>query len=303
MSGDRRRAGVEQGSRLPILILGGPTAAGKSAAALAVAQAYGATIVSADAMAVYLGMDIGTAKPSADERAQVPHVGIDVVSPYQPFDAADFVQIADRAIHEGRVVVAGGTHFYLRSLVRGLVQTPAVDPELRGEIEAIEDLHSELSQIDPALARRLHPNDRVRLVRGIEVFRATGQRLSDLQQAHAAQPDRHAATGLWLDRDDLNERIDERVLAMMDAGYLAEVRGLLDAGYSRDLKPMKSLGYRHLADHLLDALPLDEAVRRTQRDTRQFARKQRNWLNQLGYERVMDRHVDRALAVAERLWG
>jgi tRNA dimethylallyltransferase len=276
-----------------IVAICGPTAAGKTAAALVVAEELGAVIVSADAMQVYRGMDIGTAKATPEERARVPHFGIDLVNPDQPFDAADFVALAERVIadHE-HVVVAGGTSLYVRSLIRGLVSTPAVDPALRAQLAALPDPHAALAAVDPALAARLHPHDTNRIVRGLEVFEASGQRLSELQDAHAREPDRHVVRGLWLDRSDLFARIDARVEAMIASGYVDEVRGLLAAGYSRDLKPMKSLGYRHLADHVVDGLDLGEAVRRTKRDTRQFARKQRNWMRSLGFERVIDGSVD-----------
>ncbi|MCB9678512.1 MAG: tRNA (adenosine(37)-N6)-dimethylallyltransferase MiaA [Alphaproteobacteria bacterium] len=258
-------------------VVAGPTATGKTALALAVAEATGAVIVSADAMQVYRGMDIGTAKATPEEQARVPHLGIDVVDPDEAFDAADFVRLAESAIRaHGRVVVCGGTSLYVRSLRRGLVETPEPDPAVRERLAALDDPYGQLCRVDPALAARLHPNDHVRILRGLEVFEATGRRLSDLHAAHEAEPDRVELSGFWLDRDDLDARIDGRVLAMMDAGYLDEVSGLL-ARYDRGVKPMRSLGYRHLADHLLDGVPLDEAVRRTQRDTRRFARKQRTW--------------------------
>jgi len=282
-----------------VLILAGPTSAGKTGAALAVAEAFEAVIVSADAMQVYRGMDIGTGKATAEEQARAVHFGLDIRDPDEPFDAADFVTLADGvcAEHE-RVVIAGGTSMYLRSFVRGLVETPPVDPTVRRRLEALPDAHGRLAEVDPSLAERLHPNDRVRVIRGLEVFEATGRRLSELQAAHKAAPDRVDAVGLWLDRNDLDERIDRRVGAMLDGGYVDEVRSLLDAGYARTLKPMQSLGYRHLCDHVLDGLALDEAVRRTQRDTRRFARKQRNWMRQLGYERVMKDHAESAMRAA-----
>lgn len=283
-----------------MLILAGPTSAGKTAAALAVAEHLGAVIVSADAMQVYRGMDIGTGKATAEEQARALHLGIDVRDPDESFDAADFVALADRALAEhDRVVVAGGTSLYLRALVRGLVATPPADPELRARLEQLPDPHGALALADPALATRLHPHDRVRILRGLEVFEATGTRLSALQEAHAAQPDRVRATGLWLDREALDERIDVRVLQMVEAGYTGEVRGLLAAGYGPTLKPMRSLGYRHLCAHLLEGLELEEAVRRTQRDTRRFARKQRNWMRTLGFTPVEADDHGHILRVAE----
>ena len=287
-----------------VLAIGGPTASGKTALALAVAERFDAVILSADAMQVYRGMNIGTAKASPEDQSRVRHVGIDCRDPDEGFDAADFIALADDLLAAGhRVVVAGGTSFYLRALQRGLVDTPDVDPVLRAELEAAEDLYEQLQAVDPTLAARLHPNDRVRLIRGVEVFRQAGVRLSDLQDAHAQAPDRVKVEGVWLDRPDLDERIDKRVLDMMDAGYLDEVRTLLARGVSSRLKPMKSLGYRHLCEHLERGLDLDEAVRRTQRDTRRFARKQRTWSNTLRYAPVGDDGLKQALTRAEGLWS
>ena len=267
-----------------VLFVGGPTAAGKTALSLHLAQRYDAVVLSADAMQVYRGLDIGTAKASDAERALVPHEGIDVRDPGEPFHAADAVALADAILARGdRLIVAGGTHMYHQAIRRGLVKTPPVDPALRAELEARDDLHETLQQLDPVLAERLHPNDRVRLVRGVEVAMTGPMPLSQLQAEHARSPDRVRSVGLWVDRDDLRERIGQRLAAMMDQGYLDEVRGLLDAGVDRLCKPMRSLGYRHLADHLLDGIALDEAIRRTERDTWTLARKQRNWRKSLGY--------------------
>ncbi len=287
-----------------VLVVAGPTSAGKTEAALVVAEATGAVIVSADAMQVYRGLDIGTGKATPEEQARAPHFGIDVVDPDEPFDAGDFVALADEVIaRHPRVVVAGGTSLYLRSLLRGLVESPPVDPALRAELEALPEPHQALAAVDPALAERLHPHDRVRIVRGLEVFRQTGRRLSALQDEHARAPHRVAHVALWLDRDDLAERIDARVHAMIARGYVDEVRGLLDRGYARTLKPLQSLGYRHLCDHVLDGLDLDEAARRTQRDTRRLARKQRTWMRGLGFPEVRADDVSAIVAAARRAFG
>ncbi len=267
-----------------VLAVGGPTASGKSALAVEIARRCGAVVLSADAMQVYRGMDIGTGKITVEERRGVPHFGLDLRDPDEPFDVADFLELADAVLREhDRVIVAGGTALYLRALRRGLVPTPKPDPALRAALESEPDLHGRLARVDPTLAERLHPNDRVRLIRGLEVYLLTGERLSALQAAHARAPDRVDVVGVWLDRSDLDARIDARVHRMMEAGYLEEVRRLLDAGYGPGLKPMRSLGYRHLTAHVLEGVPLGEAVRRTQRDTRRFARKQRTWRRQLGF--------------------
>jgi tRNA dimethylallyltransferase len=261
-----------------VLVIGGPTASGKTGLAIRIAQRTGAVIVSADAMQVYRGMDIGTGKATVEERGGITHFGVDLRDPDEAFDVADFIRVADHVIAEhDRVIVVGGTSLYLRGLIRGLVETPPVVPALRAELEAAPDLHHRLEEVDPVLAARLHPNDRVRLVRGMEVFLSSGERLSALQEAHSKAPDRYRTAGFWLDRGDLYDRIDRRVLEMIEGGYCQEVENLLAAGYHRRLKPMQSLGYRHLCAHLLEGLALDEAVALTQRDTRRFARKQRTW--------------------------
>lgn len=277
----------------------GPTAAGKSAVALAVAEAIGGVILSADAMQVYRGMHIGTASPSAADRARVPHFTVDVVEPTEPFSAGDFLDHAERAFATERPVIAvGGTALYLRALVRGLATTPPIPDAVRALLAELTEPHVALARVDPALAARLHPNDRQRVLRGLEVYETTGERLSDLQAAHAAQPDRVSARGLWIDPPDLDARIDARVHHMLQHGYVDEVRALLASGVPHTARPMRSLGYRHLCDHLLDGLPLAEAVRRTQRDTRRFARKQRTWRKQIPYPDAGSDPIAQALGLA-----
>ncbi len=257
----------------PLVILG-PTGAGKTDLALRMAERHRATVVSMDAMQVYRGMDIGTAKVSIADRARIPHRCIDVRDPDEAWSAADFVAEADRV--DGPMILTGGTTFYFRAWERGLVPTPPVDAALRAELEALPDAHAALARVDPVLAARLHPHDRVRLLRGLEVYHQTGRPLSAL---HAEDPDvRRPAEVVWVDRPDLYEVLDARVGAMMAAGCLDEVRALLEAGYGRTLKPMRSLGYRHLAAHLAGEFTLEEAVDLTRRDTRRFARKQRGFL-------------------------
>ncbi len=279
----------------PPFVLVGPTGAGKTAAALRIAERHGVEIVSMDAMQVYRGMDIGTAKATLEERARVRHHCIDVRDPTEPFDAVDFAAEVERV--GTRSVLCGGTVFYLRAWMQPLVDLPAVDPEVRARCEALEDPHAALVAVDPVLAARLHPNDRVRVIRGLEVYAQTGRRLSELHDADPGH--RKACTVVWLDRDELDSILDARVDAMMRAGYLDEVRALLDAGVPRTCKPMLSLGYKHLADHLAGEIDLAEAVLRTKVATRQFARRQRKFLRSLGFTPTSDGpHVDGAAARA-----
>lgn len=273
---------------MALLVLAGPTAAGKTHAAIAVRARTGARLISADAMQVYRGLDIGTGKPDPAVLAAHPHACLDVREPDQDYSAADFAADADAVIAQGGPVIAvGGTGLYLRALLSGLVQAPSADPAVRAGLAALADPHTALLQVDPVLAGRIHPNDRVRALRGLEVYRVSGQRLSELHDAHAAR-ERHPAVRLWLDRPDLDARIDARVLQMLTAGLLDELSGALAAGVSPDAKPLRSLGYRHFVDHLQSGLDLDEATRRTQRDTRKFARRQRALLRNLGGFRPVD---------------
>ena len=266
------------------LILTGPTAAGKSAAALAVAERYGAHIVSADAMTVYRRTDIGTAKPPPEVLAVHPHACVDIREPDEDFTVADFEAEVRAVVATGRpVVIVGGTPFYLSALVRPLSPLPPGDPVVRAELEALADPHARLAELDPEMAARLHPNDRVRVVRALEVIALSGEKMSVLQDAPPRQPALDAEV-VWLDRgDDLRARIDDRLERMVAAGYVEETAELLAAGWGPDLKPLRSFSYRHLVAHVQGALDLDEAIRCTARDTWRLARKQRGWARTMGW--------------------
>jgi tRNA dimethylallyltransferase len=266
------------------LIIGGPTAAGKSAAALAIAEQYGAVIVSADAMTVYRHLDIGTAKPDAETLAGIPHLCINVRDPDGDFTVGDFVDAVDAATCEHEhVVVAGGTPFYLAALVRPHAPLPLGNPAVRATLETLPDPHARLTEVDPEIAARLHPNDRVRVIRALEVFTLTGVPMSEVQRRPPVRPPIDAEV-VWLDRTGLRARIDARLASMMAGGYREEVEGLLAAGWGRDLKPMRSFAYRHIVAHILDNLDLDEAIRLTARDTWRLARKQRAWARSMGWD-------------------
>ena len=266
-----------------VLIIGGPTAAGKSAAALAVAEQHSARIVSADAMTVYRFMDIGTAKPEPEILDQYPHDCINVRDPDGEFTVGDFVDAVAAAQREhDNVVIVGGTPFYLAALVRPHAPLPMADPALRAELEALLDPYARLVEVDPEIAHRLHPNDRVRVIRALEVFTLTGSPMSEVQRRPPVRPPIEAEV-VWLDRDGLRARIDLRLARMMSSGYRAEVEDLLSAGWGRDLKPMRSFAYRHIVSNILDNLDIEEAVRLTARDTWRLARKQRSWARTMGW--------------------
>ncbi len=273
-----------------ILVICGPTASGKSALALRLAYALDAEIVNADSMQIYRGLDIGTAKPSKEQQAEIRHHLIDVADPDHPFSAADFAEAADGAIRNivsrgKRVVVAGGTGLYIRALVNGLVDSPSGAGEIRRELQDEADrignaaMLERLRLVDPVLAAGLHPNNLVRIIRALEVFRLTGIPLSRYQKEHAFATRRYDTLqiGISVERDLLYRRIDERVEQMLAAGLLNEVSTLLAAGFGRDLKSMRSIGYKEAVACLHGELTSEEAIRLIKRDTRHYAKRQLTW--------------------------
>lgn len=273
-----------------LVVVCGPTAAGKTAFAIELAEALGGEIVGADSMQVYRMMDIGTAKPDVDELSRAPHHMIDIVDPDEPFDAERYASLAREAVAgiaaRGRVpIVAGGTGLYIRTLLHGLFRAAPVDPELRRRLQkeasanGAPSLHRRLERADPEAAGRIHPNDRQRVIRALEVFASTGRPLSRFQRSHAFADCPYEAfkIGLKMDRKRLYERIDRRVEAMIEAGFVDEVRGLIDRGYAVGLKSMQSLGYRHMGAYLSGGMPWQEALRTMKRDTRRYAKRQLTW--------------------------
>lgn len=272
-----------------IAVIAGPTASGKTRLGIDVARAAGGEIVNADSQQVYRALDVGTAKPTAAERAEVPHHLLDVCEPGEGMDAARWCALADTAIAEvagrGRLpVVVGGTGLYLRALLHGVVAAPGRNPELRARLEEEADrlgraaLHRRLAGVDPEAARRIRPNDLVRVVRALEIA-AGGRTQSELFAAHGFQTDRYRAR-LWAlepPREELHRRIDARVEAMFAGGILREARWLLERFGGRP--PAKlPIGYAEAISCALGDLPLAEAVRRVRVAHRRYARRQLMWL-------------------------
>jgi tRNA dimethylallyltransferase len=275
-----------------LLVICGPTASGKSDLALRLAQELNGEIINADSMQVYRGMDIGTAKPSVEERARMPHHLIDIIRPDQPFSAADFAEAADTAIRDisfrgKRPIVVGGTGLYIRSLLKGLVDSPAGTEEVRQDLlsEARElgnqAMLEELRRVDPELAERIHPNNLVRIIRALEVFRTTGIPLSRYQLEHSfsGRQYRSLQLGIQVERSLLYNRIDDRVNLMLEQGLLREVKELLNAGYEPGFKAMRAIGYKELIAHLSGEYDLNEAIRLIKRNTRHYAKRQLTWFN------------------------
>jgi len=276
----------------PLVALVGPTASGKTAVGIALAGLLGAEIISADAVAVYRGLDIGAAKPDAAERATARFHCIDLADPSFDFSVHDYVAAAEAACAQvrgrGRLpLIVGGTGLYVRPMMATLSLPPVPpQPELRdalaceAETIGVEALHGRLAGIDPASAARIHPGDLRRIVRALEVHAVAGRPMSDFhtpEGVHGIPRPGALAVGLERDPEDLAARIAARVGSMLDGGFESEVRGLLAAGADPRSKALSSLGYRHLIQYLVDGRPLSEVVAELERDTRRYAKRQRSW--------------------------
>jgi tRNA dimethylallyltransferase len=273
----------------PLIALVGPTGAGKTELSLQLAQRLDAEIVNCDSRQVFRYLDIGTAKPTAAERAAVPHHLFDVVDPDQRFDCARYRALAAAAIADirqrgRRVVLVGGSGLYLKVLRFGLAPAPPRDAALRARLTALEDahagaLHARLARVDAAAAARLHPHDRVRLIRALEVCELSGRPLSTWHAAHAFRGAEFECRviGLGVERRALYARLDARCRQMLERGLIDEVRALWQRGFGPDLPPLRSIGYRELGAHLRGQCDLDTALGAMQRATRQFAKRQLTW--------------------------
>ncbi len=274
----------------PVVAIVGPTAIGKSRIGIEIAKALQTEILTADSCQVYRGMDIGTDKPTVSERQGVPHRLIDLVDPDQSFNVGDFrrqaLQDISRLHSQGRLpLVIGGTGLYIRGLLRGLCPGPPANWAIRQTLtqEANERgwsfLHEKLQKVDPDLAQRLHPNDRPKVLRGLEVYHTLGIPLSTVQQRHQFQESPHPflLIGLTMERQTLYRRIETRVEWEIEKGLVQETQSLIKQGFSRNLGSMKGLGYRQFSGYLAGEYSYDEAVRLLKRDTRHFAKRQMTW--------------------------
>lgn len=276
-------------SVMPIILVLGPTAGGKTEFAIELAKKLpgGGECICADSMQIYRKMDIGTAKPTLAEQAQVPHHLFDLVdADFEGFSVDTWLELAEQTITDIRKrkrypIIVGGTNLYIQALLQGLFDGPEPDLNLRAELEALvsEELRERLLQIDPPAAERIHLNDRKRTIRAIEVHQLTGKRISDLQEQWTGGPIRSDLYIIGLDYEvpTINGRINARVKIMMDEGLVEEVKQLVEeAGLSR--QAAEALGYRQILDHLSGKISLDEAVEQIKIRTRRFAKQQRTWL-------------------------
>lgn len=279
------------GKKIKLLVLSGPTGSGKSELAVRLAEHIGAEIVNADSMQVYRGLDIGTAKPPAEAQARVPHHLLGIVSPEVNFTASDFRREAAAAITDidrrgKKAIVVGGTGLYIRALLEGLVDSPNGDPVLRLQFANTsgEELLRRLCLVDPETASRLHPNDRPRIIRALEVFSQTGRPISALRSEHAFSGAYYDVLkiAISVERQELYRRINSRVEQMLHDGLVAEVDSLLALGYGRELKALRSIGYKEISAFLAGEIVLDEAVSLIKRDTRRYAKRQMTWFSKDG---------------------
>jgi tRNA dimethylallyltransferase len=277
-------------ARTAVGFIVGPTGAGKSALAMEVAERLNCEIVNADSRQFYRGMDLGTAKPSAEDRARVSHHLIDVRQPDEALDVAEFAQLARAAIEEiaarGRnPLVVGGSGLYLRVIRGGIFRGPAASAEIRDRLakvaaeQGVAHLHLRLRELDPEAANRIGRNDLYRIVRALEVFELTGETISAHQQRHRFADLGYdtLTVGVAVEREKLYAAIDARFDAMVAAGLVAEVRALAEAGYSPDRPPLSTIGYKQIAMYLRGEIAIDDAVARARQESRRLAKRQLTW--------------------------
>ena len=293
----------------PPIYLAGPTASGKSAVALLLAEAFNGEIISVDSMQVYTGLDIGTAKPTRAERNRVPHHLIDVAPLTENFDAARFIQLAKQAEAEilargKQPIYCGGTGLYFKALAFGLGEAPAGDPAVREDLECtpLTELLEELRRRDPETFEMIDRSNPRRVVRAVEVIRTTGRPFSELR---ATWNDRKIP-GIWLglarERPDLNERIAARVDAMFSEGLVDETKRMLDLGLRENRTAMQAIGYRQVVDHLDGKLDLASTTVLVKQKTRQYAKRQMTWFKrQLSLLWIGVQKNERAEATAARI--
>lgn len=295
-------------SKSELVVLTGPTAVGKTAVAIDVARALGAEIVSADSMQVYRRMEAGTAKPSAAERAAVPHHLIDIADPAEPFTVADYRRLAipvlDRLLGEGGTpLVVGGTRLYLFSLFAPFFAGPPPDAAFRAALDPLPspELHRRLAAVDAETAARLAPADRKRILRALEVWHGSGRPISVLQAESQQEGGRYTARWIELvrDREEIYRRIDARVDAMIESGLIEEVEAFLREGLLEQHIAMQAHGYKEVMGYLLGRYDRAEAIRILKRNTRHYAKYQLGWMRQMPEMRLVNADRPHNAVVAE----
>ena len=275
-----------------LICIAGPTASGKTALSIALAQELDAEIVSCDSMQVYRRMDIGTAKPSLEERAGIPHHMLDVAQPDEDFSVSRYCEMAapivDSILAKGKTcIIVGGTGLYMDSLIRGNSFAPFPSTGMRQQLEAqrIEEVFSQLQAVDPEAAARLHLSDKKRIIRAMEVYLETGETITAHNKRTQAIPPRYDP--LWFaledeNRQDLYDRIDRRVDGMLSMGLLDEIRGLLDSGISKTCTAMQAIGYKEFLSALDGQISVEEAADQVRQSSRRYAKRQLTWFRRNG---------------------
>lgn len=276
--------------KLPLVIICSPTATGKTELAIELASVFGGEILSADSLQVYRYLDIGTAKPSIEQRKKIRHYLIDVVNPDEEFNAAIYTEqariIIDDVCRQGKpVFVVGGTGLYIRALLRGIIDTHEVDDKIRNHYRELLNLRGKeylfklLQQRDAQAALKIKPNDSIRVIRALEVLEQSGESIIEMQRRHsfADCPYTVYKIGLQFDRQELKNRIALRTKKMVEAGLLDEVKGVLERGYSEKLKPLQSLGYKEVVEFLNGKYDWEQALHLVDRNTWHYAKRQMTW--------------------------
>jgi len=283
---------IQQNNKKPIILLLGPTASGKTAAAIGIAQQYPVALISVDSALVYRGMDIGTAKPSKDELQRYPHALIDICEPWQAYSAAQFRKDALFAIETAHAqdkvpLLVGGTMLYAKALLQGLSAAPSSDPLVREQLQQQLEthgsayLHAQLQHVDHRAAQRIHPNDPQRILRALEVYQTTQKPLSDWWEQQEETFPYHPITLILApnDRQVLHQRIEQRFKAMLAQGFVEEVKHLIQQPHmNADLPSMRSVGYRQVLEYLNGQYDYDTMVEKALAASRQLAKRQLTWL-------------------------
>lgn len=297
---------------MSVLLLVGPTAVGKSKVGTWVAERIRGEIVSADARAIYRGLTVGTDRPAEEVLRRVPHHLIGALDPRQGYDAAGFRRDCERIVSEihargHRVLIVGGSTLYVRALTRGLFAGPPADPSLRRTLYSrpLPELWAELGRVDPKAAARIHPADRVRIVRALEVYHQTGRPISESWGKEAPFPWPLVRVGLTMDRRSLYRRIEARVERMFAQGLVEEARRLYELGLPKEAPAARTIGYRELFSHFRGECSLGEAKRKTVQHTKAYARRQLAWFRGEGADwiDVTDRTIPEVGAEVMRIWS
>ena len=293
--------------KIPVIVIGGPTASGKTQLAIEWALKLGGEIISCDSRQIYKYMDIGTAKPTLQERELVPHHLIDIIYPDEVMSAGEFQKLARRCIEDiyarGKIpFLVGGTGLYIRAVIRDIDFPPKVDENIREVIkekirrEGLSNVYSELVEVDPATASKISPNDEIRITRALEVYYATGKPISFYRRGIDIDYPRYDIVYFVLNppRDLLYKRIEERVDKMIQLGLIEETKNILEMGYSPDLPSLQTLGYREIIKYLQGIYDLESAVEEIKKETRRYAKRQLTWFRNetrvrlITYEEVED---------------